>query len=113
MHCVFGRRRGRELERENGIVLAIVQALVGAISPNVLRISVEFVGRDAYVHIALSEDLSADRQEFEEEFPSEVAALLQPDLYDCAVIPVIHVDPTNDPTAWSPGRAIFGARAND
>jgi hypothetical protein len=110
MQRVFRQHRRRELERENGIVLAMVQSLVGAITPNVLRINVEFVGRDAHVHFVLSEDLPADRQEFEDELPSQVGALLQPDFYDCAVIPVIHVDPNNDPTAWPPGRPIFGAR---
>ena len=110
MQRMFTRRRRRELERENSIVLSLVQALVGAISPNVLRINVEFVGHNVRVHIVLREDLAADREEFEEEFPAEAAALLQPDFYDCAVVPVIHLDPDNDPNGWPPGRPIFGGR---
>jgi hypothetical protein len=108
---VFGRRSDLdELERENRIVGSVVQALVGAISPNVLRISVEFVGRDARLHVVLAEDLALDREEFEEDLPTEVEALLLGDINDCAVTSVIHLGSDGDLTHGPPGRAVFGAR---
>ncbi len=108
---MFGRRSGlSELERQNRIVVSVVQALVGAISPNVHRITVEFSNRDARVHFVLGEDLPADREEFEEEFPTEVEALLLGDINDCLVVPVIHITSSIDETEWPPGRPVFGAR---
>lgn len=100
-----GRVNG--LERENRIVLSVIQALVGAISSNVLRITVELVGTDVRVHFVLTEDSREDREEFEQEFPSEVEALLLGDINDCKVQPVVHVGLAD----WPPGRPVFGVRS--
>ena len=108
------RRRGTlsGLERENRIVLGLVQALVGAISPNVVRVSVEFVGADAHVHVVLGRDSPEDREEFEEDLPTEVEALLLGDINDCLIVPVIHLLSALGKGEWPPGRPVFGARRN-
>lgn len=59
------------------------------------------------MHFVLAEDSPEDREEFKQEFPPEVEALLLGDINDCAVQPVVHLGLTD----WPPGRPVFGSRA--
>lgn len=98
------------LLRENNIVLCVVQALVGAVSPNYRWVTVEFLDSgDIRVHFVLTEERSEDREEIEEEFPTEVKVLTLGWIGDIGIEPVIHI---GDELGLRdlPGRPVFGAR---
>jgi hypothetical protein len=55
------------LEWENLLVLHVVQALLGSVSPNMRAVSVEALpGRSARVHFALAQESEEDNEEIAE-----------------------------------------------
>ena len=98
------------LLRENSIVLCVLQALIGAVSPNYRWVTVEFLDSgDIRVHLVLREERREDREEIEEELPTEVEVLTLGWIGDIGIEPVIHV---GDELGLGdlPGRPVFGAR---
>jgi hypothetical protein len=65
-----------KLARENFIVLSAIQALHGSLSTNVTAARLEFVRDDLRAHFLFRAEDRADRQEIEENFPTEVEVLL-------------------------------------
>ena len=52
-----------QLAFENQQVLALVQAMLCAISPNMRAVSVQFVGRSIHLHFVLEHENASDREE--------------------------------------------------
>lgn len=52
----------RHLQYENYQVVSVVQALCGAISPNMVAVSLRCVGPEVHLHFYLEADSSVDRE---------------------------------------------------
>jgi hypothetical protein len=97
-----------ELARENFIVLSALQALWGAVSTNVESASIEFRGNDVRAHFLLRRQREEDRLEVEEEFVSEVEALLHGSIEPVPMIEtVVHVSDGSDAFPPLPGRLLW------
>jgi hypothetical protein len=98
-----------KLYRENMIVLCVVQALWGALSPNMKAVTLEFPGDDVVVHFLLHQESSTDREEIEEEFPTEVAVLAIgfPEVGDIGVSTKIELVEHHEPRFRPPGRPVI------
>ena len=62
------------VEYENQQILALLQAMWGAISANILGVSIECDGEDVHLHFVLERDSAEDREEIED-IVSELEAL--------------------------------------
>lgn len=98
-----------ELYRENMIVLCVVQALWGALSPNMKAVTLEFLGEDVVAHFLLHRESAIDREEVEEEFPVEVDALTAgfPEVGGVLVISKIELVEDHEPGFCPPGRPVI------
>ena len=61
-----GIRPDRQLHYENYQVLSAVQALGGAITPNMIAISLQCVGAEVHLHFYLEHEFPADREEIDD-----------------------------------------------
>jgi hypothetical protein len=100
------------LERENAIVLMVIQALCGVVTTNWKAVSLEFPGQDLRAHFLLRRDLPEDREEIEEEFPSEIAALTLGTIEngDILVKTIIHLVDEVGADLLPPGRMVLMVR---
>jgi hypothetical protein len=91
------------------IVLSVVQALCGAVSANTKAITLEFTGDDVVAHFLLRQESPVDREEIEDDFPTEVAALTMglPEVGDVLVIPKIELVESHPAGYRPPGRLVI------
>jgi hypothetical protein len=95
------------LDNENGQVLSLVQAMLGAISPNFRTVTIE-VGAKTVLHYLLERDDATDREEIEDiEF--EFAALqTEPLEMDVSSVVVVSCEPYT--SVRLPGRMVYMRR---
>ncbi len=99
-------RHDRLLQYENHQVVSAVQALWGAIGPNMVAVSLRCVGPEVHLHFYLEMDSSVDREEID-----DVAAELE--VLQCTVVPIhTHVSIVGERMRWEQieGRPIYRRR---
>jgi hypothetical protein len=104
---IAGVTRDEALAWENTVVLAVVQAMLGLVSPALLGVAVEIDGETVTVHFAvpgLNEELTADI----EDIVGDVEGLLWP--LTPEVRSRVHVGDTNDGWDGSQHRSVLLAK---
>ena len=98
-----------ELYRENMIELIILQALVGRLTSNLKALTLEFHGEEVTAYFLLREDSPQDREEIEEELPTEVSVFTNgvPGVGDTLVNPVIQLVADQTEGYVPPGRRVL------
>jgi hypothetical protein len=94
---------------ENMIVLMVLQALLGTLSSNVKALTLEFGSEGVTAHFLLREESSEDREQIEENLPTEVSAFTigVPGVGDTLVIPMIELVADRAPDYVPPGRRVL------
>jgi len=98
------------LEHENTMVLALSQALLGSVFPNLRAASVQVRERGVVIHFRLDEVPSADDQDELDEIVLQFEAYVGPDAMVGGANEVsveIHVDREPVPVISLPGRMVF------
>ena len=95
------------LNLENELIVHLIQAWIGLISPNIQAISLELVGSSVTLHFSIresneetDEDISDILTEFDILVPREVTTLRTES----------HLYRTNAPYQLSPGRIVYRAK---
>src|ERR1700678_296040 len=98
-----------ELNRENAILLMVLRALTGVLSPAVKGVSLEFIGADVIAHFLLRRRSAVDEEEITENLTTEVSTLTNglPDLGEIVVRPVIELVDELPSDYRLPGRVVF------
>jgi hypothetical protein len=100
-----------KLYRENQIELMVLQALYGVLSSNIKALTLEYVERDVVVHFLLGQESEVDREEIEENFPTEISVLtLGTDIGEVLAMPVIEFVGEHEPGYVPPGRGVLKFR---
>jgi hypothetical protein len=107
-----------KLYRENFIILMVLQALFGTLSPNLKALTLEFGdNNDIVAHFLLRQESDADREEIEENFPTEVSVMTNgielgdgTELGEVLAVPVIEFVADHEPGYVPPGRRILKFR---
>jgi hypothetical protein len=101
-----------EVYRENMIELMVLQALLGTLSTNVKALTLEYVGADVRAHFLLRADSAEDREEIEENLPTEVSVFTNgiPGMGEVVVDPVIHLVGDEPEGFIPPGRRVLHLR---
>ena len=100
-----------ELDRQNQIEIVVLQALCGVLSSNIKALTLEYLERDVVVHFLLREESEVDREEIEENFPTEVSVLTNgTEIGEVLAIPVIEFVGKNEYGYLPPGRQVLKFR---
>ena len=99
-----------DLDKENRLVLAVVQALLGVISPNFQAVALVRGRSEWTLHVALRREDEVDRDELAD-VPGEIEAQLLP--LDLALTTEVWIGDDWVASDWrgKEGRLIFSARA--
>lgn len=99
-----------ELNRENMIIITVLQALNGILSVNIKALTLEFGGSDDDVvaHFLFRKESGEDREEIEENFPTEVSVMTNgTELGEVVAVPVIEFVADHEPGYVPPGRRVL------
>jgi hypothetical protein len=98
-----------ELYRENMIIVMVLQALLGTLSLNMKALTLEFGGDNEVVaHFLLRQESGPDREEIEENFPTEVSVFTNgTELGEVLAVPVIEFVTDHEPGYVPPGRRVL------
>lgn len=91
----------RHLQYENYQVLSAIQALCGAITPNMVAVSLKCVGEAVHLYFYLEQDSQIDREEIED-------ATGELDCLQCTSVPIVaHVEVVGASTLQVAGRVLY------
>lgn len=95
-----------ERYRENMTIVMVLQALLGTLSLNMKALTLEFGGdNDVVAHFLSRQESGEDREEIEQNFPTEVSVFANgTELDEVLVIPVIELVDDHEPGYIPPGR---------
>jgi hypothetical protein len=93
------------LDEENGHVLRLVQALVGAVTPGLRAVSLELTESGVRLHFLLERESAADREEISD-IALEFEALQERGLV-VEVVTVVSMEPS---AVALPGRRVYGRK---
>jgi hypothetical protein len=98
--------------RENMVIVAAMEAICGQLTTAVKALSLDFKSDHVVAHFLLRHESAADREEIEDEFPSEFEALTNgyPDTHGTVIRPVIQLADDRPEGYLPPGRQVFAFR---
>jgi hypothetical protein len=101
-----------EVYRQNMIVIFALQAISGVLTTKVKSVTVEFVESGVVAHFLLREESREDREEIEENFPTELSVFANgvPGVGDIRVTPIIELVAEHPPGYVPPGVRILHFR---